>query len=204
MLILPTAYFAPVSYYAALYHEEEIILEACEYYVKQTLRNRCAIATNQGEQILSINVQKGNRPQSLIRDIKLSDHGNWMHQHLYSLATYYGNSPFYEFYIDEIKEVMLHGHDGTLFGLNEALRSKICELIGFEPRLRYSEQWMGGVADIDQWKTRPNAHFEPIPYYQVPMVDGRQPFQSDKSILDLLFNMGTESILVLNNSWKQN
>ena len=35
------------------------------------------------------------------------------------------------------------------------------------------------------------------PYYQVAGVEGRQPFIADVSILDLLFNMGPEAILVL-------
>ena len=197
MIVLPTAYFAPVSYYAALFHDDDVVIEACEHYVKQTLRNRCLIATNQGPQVLSINVQKGNRPQAPIRDIMLSDHGNWMHQHLYSLATYYGNSPFYEFYIDELRDVMLNGHDGSLFGLNEALRSKVCELIGFAPKVRYSTEWQGPIA------AAPAACWQVRPYYQVAMSEGRQAFQPDMSILDLLFNMGPESILVLNESWKQ-
>jgi len=202
MVVLPTAYFAPVSYYVTLFHEDDIVIEACEHYVKQTLRNRCLIATNQGEQVLSINVQKGNRPQTPIREILLSDHGNWMHQHLYSLATYYGNSPFYEYYIDEIEKVMKLGHDGSLFGLNEALRIKVCELIGFEPKVRYSEQWMG----MDWPKAEnltPSVNFCLTPYYQVSMCEGTKPFLADMSILDLLFNMGPESILVLKKSWKQ-
>ena len=34
-------------------------------------------------------------------------------------------------------------------------------------------------------------------YYQVAGVEGRQPFMADVSILDLLFNMGPEAVLVL-------
>ena len=199
MMVLPTAYFGPVGYYTALFHDEDIVIEACEYYVKQTLRNRCHIATNQGPQTLSINVQKGNRPQQLIREVMLSDHGNWMHQHLYSLATYYGNSPFYEYYIDEIREVMQRGHDGSLFGLNEALRRKVCELIGFEPHVRYSEQWQGqnfGKGELEI------PAFVATPYYQVAQAESHGTFQSNMSILDLLFNMGPESILVLKQSWQ--
>ena len=191
MLVLPTAYFAPVSYYATLFGADDVVIEACEHYVKQTFRNRCLIATHTGAQTLSINVQKGNRLKMPIREVKLSDHGNWLHQHLYSLATYYGNSPFYEFYIDEIREVMQHGHDGTLFGLNESLRRKMCELIGFEPHVRYSEQWMG-LADFPVL-----ADGTAIPYYQVATDEERLPFQPNMSILDLLFNMGPEAILVL-------
>ncbi|MCR5394875.1 MAG: WbqC family protein [Bacteroidales bacterium] len=199
MIVLPTTYFGPVSYYAALMHSDDVVIEANEYYVKQTLRNRCLIATNQGVQTLSINVQKVNRPQAPIRSVMLSDHGNWMHQHLYSLATYYGNSPFYEFYIDELREVMQHGHDGSLFGLNEALRQKLCEWIGIQPQVRYSEQWMGQTFDKGPLNI---PGFVPEPYYQVAVAEGYTAFEPDMSILDLLFNMGPESILVLKNSWQ--
>lgn len=192
MIVLPTTYFGPVSYYAALYHNDAVVIEAHEYYQKQTLRNRCVIATGQGAQTLSINVVKGNRPRTLITDIKLSDHGNWMHQHLYSLATYYGNSPFYEFYIDDIQEVMLKGRDGNLFDLNESLRKKVCELIGFTPNVAYSTEWQGKSLDISTWP-----QYEIPAYYQISESDGHQPFQRNMSILDLLFNMGPESILIL-------
>ncbi len=177
-----------------MFQSPEVVIEAQEHYVKQSIRNRCVIGTNQGPQTLSYSVQKGNKLKMPIREVLLSDHGNWMHQHLYSLATYYGNSPFYEYYIDELREVMQHGHDGTLFGFNEALRRKVCELIGFEPNVRYSEQWMGGVdADITE-----GVAIDTTPYYQVATVGTRQPFMANLCILDLLFNMGNESILYLN------
>lgn len=192
-IVLPTAYFGPIAYFAALYQEPEVVIEAKEHYVKQSIRNRCTIGTNQGPQNLSYSVQKGNKQKMPITEVLLSDHGNWMHQHLYSLATYYGNSPFYEYYIDEIRDVMLKGHDGTLFGFNEALRRKICELIGFEPNVRYSTEWMGGVEPGIVEGT----FIDETPYYQVARVGSEMPFMPNLSILDLLFNMGNESILYL-------
>ncbi len=201
-IVLPTAYLGPVSYYAALYAADDVIIEAQEHYIKQTLRTRCTIATDQGRQTLSVNVEKGNKLKMPIGEIRLSSHGDWQRQHLYSLATYYGNSPFYEYYIDDLCEVFLHGHDGTLFGMNEALRKHICTELGINPRVRYSEQWMGPLACV-----APNGAFRPEalqlgpmevpPYYQVACVGGRQQFMPDMSILDLLFNMGPESILIL-------
>ena len=197
MIVLPTAYFAPISYYAALFHEDDVVIEACEHYVKQSIRNRCVIGTNQGPQTLSYSVQKGNRLKMPIREVMLSDHGNWMHQHLYSLATYYGSSPFFEYYIDELRQVMLSGHDGSLFGFNEALRTKVCELIGFEPKVRYSTQWMGGVNP----EVTEGLALDQTPYYQVARVGTSMPFMPNLSILDLLFNTGNESILYLRD-WK--
>jgi hypothetical protein len=194
MTVLPTTYLGPVSYYATLFQADEVVIEACEYYEKQTLRNRCLIATDQGPQTLSVNVQKGNRPHTPIREVRLSDHDNWMHRHLYSLATYYGSSPFFDYYIDDIKAVMQGGHNGTLFGLNEALRQTLCSLIGFTPRVSYSDHWMGQRLDR---VSDPTVRQTVRPYYQIAGIGGRQPFQSDMSIVDLLFNMGPESILVL-------
>lgn len=193
MLVLPIAYFAPISYYAALYHAPEVVIEACEHYVKQTLRTRCVIATDQGAQTLSMNVEKGNKLKMPIREVRLSGHNDWPRLHLHALATYYGQSPFYEYYIDDLREVFLHGHDGTLFGLNEALRQHICREIGFTPNVRYSTEWMGPQEHLPVLR-------DPKPYYQVSGISGRQPFLPDMTILDLLFNMGPESILMLDQS----
>ncbi|MDO4497014.1 MAG: WbqC family protein [Bacteroidales bacterium] len=191
MKVLPTAYFAPIGYYVHMF-KDPVFIEACEHYEKQTLRNRCVIATGQGPQVLSINVEKGNRLHTPITDIRLSSHANWMHQHLYSFATYYGNSPFYEYYIDELKEIMLGiGYGGSLFEMNEKLRCKICEFIGFEPQVGYTSQWMGKEALITDFTM-----VSPEPYYQVATYPD-QKFLPDMSILDLLFNMGPESILVI-------
>lgn len=199
MTLLPSAYLAPVWYYAALYHADEVVIDTCEHYVKQTLRNRAVIATDQGEQMLTVYVEKGNRPHTPIGQMRISAHNDWPRQHLYSLATYYGMSPFYDYYIDDLREVLLNGHDGTLLGMNEALRRHICQEIGFEPRVRYSDEWMGPSADlhIRQWTDRVNRGLAQHPYYQIGAVQGNRPFMNDVSIVDLLFNMGPETILVL-------
>ncbi len=195
---LPTAYLAPISYYAALFHSPEVVIEAHEHYVKQTLRNRCIIATGQGSQMLTVNVAKGNSPHTPITELRLSSHANWMHQHLYSLATYYGNTPFYEYYMPELEPLFPKADQDelpTLFSFNESLRRKICELIGFEPNVRYSTEWMGAPDEI--------AGFVAKPYYQIAAVENNQPFLPDMSIVDLLFNMGPESIIVLRDSWNR-
>lgn len=208
MIVLSTAYMAPIAYYAVMMHGQDVCIEAHENYQKQSYRNRCIVGSEQGPQMLSVNVVAGNSKQ-LITDVKISDHADWQHQHEEALATNYGNSPFYEYYIDELLEVLHHGHDGTLFSLNEALRRKICELIALEDRVRYTDDY---VTDA-QTDLRSTLHpkrpldlavpqFCAGPYYQISGVGGRQPFLPNLSILDLLFNMGPESILVLRDSWK--
>lgn len=196
MKLLTTTYLGPVRWYADLYHADEVLLEACEYYEKQTLRNRCMISTDQGPQMLTAYVEKGNQSHMPIREVRLSHHNNWQQQHLYAWATYYGSTPFYEYYIDELKDVFLNGHDGTLFGMNEALRNHICKEIGFSPKVTYSTEWMGKVNNDSHTET------SFTPYYQVATVSGKQPFMQDMSILDLLFNLGPESIVYLDRFYK--
>lgn len=207
MVVLSTAYFAPVAYYALLFHEPEILIEAHENYNKQSYRNRMFIGTDQGPLPLSVNVEKGYAIKSPICEVKLSSHGDWLHQHEIALMSNYGSTPFYEYYIDDIREV-LHSGETTLFGLNEKLRECICGLIGFKPNVKYSSEYIPaetqGIRDLrntlhpklDIKEAVPE--FRTVPYYQV--VRQKHEFMPNLSILDLLFNEGPESILVLKDS----
>jgi len=207
MVVLSTAYFAPVAYYALLFHEKEVVIEAHENYNKQSYRNRMFIGTNQGPLALSVNVEKGYETKCPIQEVKLSSHGDWLHQHEIALMSNYGSSPFYEYYIDDILEV-LRGEEKTLFGLNEKLRERICELIGLSVKIQYSENYLenGSVNLRDLRNTlhpkkdilQAVPEFVAKPYYQV--AGQKQPFMPNLSILDLLFNLGPESILVLRDS----
>lgn len=207
MTVLSTAYFAPVAYYALLFHEQDIVIEAHENYIKQSYRNRMFIGTNQGPLALSVNVEKGYETKCPIQEVRLSSHGDWLHQHEIALMSNYGSSPFYEYYIDDILEV-LRSEEQTLFGLNEKIRERICELIGFSAKVRYSDQYLRN--DSENFRDLRNTlhpkknilesvpEFVANPYYQV--FGQKQTFMPNLSVLDLLFNLGPESILVLRDS----
>lgn len=207
MTVLSTAYFAPVAYYALLFHEQDIVIEAHENYNKQSYRNRMFIGTNQGPLALSVNVEKGYETKCPIQEVRLSSHGDWLHQHEIALMSNYGSSPFYEYYIDDILEV-LRSDEQTLFGLNEKIRERICELIGFSAKVRYSDQYLRN--DSENFRDLRNTlhpkknilesvpEFVANPYYQA--FGQKQTFMPNLSVLDLLFNLGPESILVLRDS----
>ena len=206
MVLLSTAYFAPVAYYALLFHEPEIMIEANENYNKQSYRNRMFIGTDQGPLALSVNVEKGYAIKCPIREVRLSGHGDWLHQHEIAFMSNYGSTPFYDYYIDDILKIL--NSEETLFEMNEKLRQHICHLIGFEPNVRYTTDYVSpeteGIRDLrntlhpkkDVAMAVPE--FKAKPYYQVFGL--KHPFMPNLSILDLLFNMGPESILVLRDS----
>ena len=211
-VLLSTTYFGPIQWYQKLYRAEEVFIERCESFQKQTYRNRCLIATTNGLQALTIPVvrDQSNRlsdtnqdqePISLIHSIRISDHGNWRHLHWNALKSAYGESPFFDYYQDDIRPFFEQRWD-YLFDFNEAIREKMCELLDIQPKVSYTEEFASTVNNITDFRSsinpkhpEPDPDFTPKRYYQV--YEQKHGFLPNLSILDLLFNMGPESIFYL-------
>ena len=103
---LPTAYLAPVSYYCKLYASRQAYVDGWEHYVKQTYRNRCIIASPHGRQALTVPIERNDPSHTAVRDIRLSNHGNWRHLHWQALVTAYDASPYFEYYADDLRPVL--------------------------------------------------------------------------------------------------
>ena len=196
--LLSTTYFGPVQWYQKLYRAESVEIEQWESFQKQTYRNRCLIATTNGVQALTIPIERGTSP--LIKDIRISDHGNWRHLHWNALQSAYGESPFFEYYQDDLLP-FFNKHWDFLIDYNEDIRIKICELIDIQPNVSFTESYTSSPSmkdyrsAINPKHPEPDADFVPKPYYQV--YQQKYGFLPNLSILDLLFNMGPESILFL-------
>ena len=197
-VLLCTTYFGPIQWYQKLYRAERVEIEQWESFRKQTYRNRCLIATTNGIQALTVPVEHSDSP--LIKDIRLSDHGNWRHLHWNALQSAYGESPFFEYYQDDIRP-FFEKHWEFLLDFNEAIRLKMCELIDIQPNVSYtkefvSEENMASFRDVICPKhPQDDPDFTPRRYYQV--YEQKHGFLPNLSILDLLFNMGPESIFFL-------
>lgn len=198
-VLLSTTYFGPVQWYQKLYRSDEVQIEQWESFQKQTYRNRCLIAAPNGIQALTVPVEHTVSP--LIKDLKVSDHGNWRHLHWNALVTAYSESPFFEYYQDDIRPFYEQRWD-YLLDFNEAIRAKMCELIDIQPNVSYSLEFRTLNSQLRDFRETirpkhpaPDPDFTPRPYYQV--WQQKHGFLPNLSILDLLFNMGPESILYL-------
>ena len=198
--LLSSTYFGPVQWYQKLCRYDRVLIEHCDAYQKQTYRNRCLIATTQGVQALTVPVVHGRDAQQDCEVIKISDHGNWRHLHWQALQTAYGDSPFFEYYEDDLRPFFTERWE-LLYDFNESIRLKMCELLDIHPVVSHTTQYHPSPAPNDfrdairPKHPLPDAHFEPRPYYQV--YQQKHGFQPNLSILDLLFNMGPESIYYL-------
>lgn len=194
---LSTTYFGPVQWYQRLCQPEQVWIERWESFQKQTLRNRCLIASANGVQALTVPVEH-SAGNCLVKDVRISDHGNWRHLHWNALRSAYGKSPFFDYYEDDLHPFFENIHPNRwtyLFDFNEAIREKMCELIDIHPVVSYTTTFVqGGLTDAEALRVgETTASFKP--YYQV--WQEKHGFLPNLSILDLLFNMGPESIFYL-------
>ncbi len=202
-IVLSSAYLAPVEYYSEIAKAEAVYIESFEFYHKQTYRNRCHIAAANGSMTLSIPVEKACTDKIVIRDVRISGHNDWQIQHWRSIESAYNSTPFFEYYKDEL--IPYYEKKWTyLFDFNQELQAKILELLDIQTLIQQTNEYKGKLDDtfLDLRETihpkRGNQHFSGQPYYQV--FDQRFGFLSNLSIIDLLFNMGNESILTLINN----
>ena len=202
--LFSSAYMPPVSYFAFLWKSDRAWIEQCEHYHKQSYRNRCVIASGNGPVSLTVPVE--HRNDHPIRDIRIDYREPWQRQHWNSIESAYRSSPFFDYYRDDFQPLFDRKFE-FLFDLNEALLSCLCESMDIHPNIEYTPDFQmdypSEVLDLRDLihPKRPVElpGYRPRPYTQV--FDGRYGFQEELSALDLLMNMGPESILVIRDSF---
>lgn len=232
-MLLSSAYLAPVHYYTKLYScalaQAPVIEEQADHYVKQTYRNRCIIAGDDGPIALTIPVSAperlddGSVPAGIsktpMHSVLISDHGNWRHQHWQAIVSAYRSSPYFEYYADDFHKVFQSPESADpvlgagdleqplrLVDFNAALRDFILDALDLHPTIITNRKhYITSHEDQDfRESIRPKVDytfdptFHPQPYWQV--FASRYGFLPNMSIIDLLFNMGPESRIVLRNS----
>jgi hypothetical protein len=203
-----SAYFAPVQYYALLARDNGVFIEKYENYVKQSYRNRCTILSANGPMALSIPVEHTKAEKCLTKDIRIAEQSNWRHVHQHAIVSAYNSSPFFEYYWDDFRPFYEKRFE-FLFDFNEELRVLLCDLLDINTQhIGYTSSYVPEVSPEDKdyrniihpkkdWQAVAPC-FIPQLYYQV--FSERFGFIANLSIIDLLFNMGNESVLVLKES----
>jgi hypothetical protein len=204
-IYLSSAYLAPIQYYAKFRPENRIFIEQCESYAKQSYRNRCTIVSANGPISLSIPVVHSSSEKILTKDIRIAEHGNWQHIHWNAIVSAYNSTPFFEYYQDDFYP-FYHKKQIFLFDFNEELRILISGLLNQDlPAIEYTSSYKTEFINEEsdfrniihpKKSLELDTEFIPVPYYQA--FEQKFGFIENMSIIDLLFNMGNESLLILN------
>jgi len=194
-VLLSTAYFPPVSYMASWVSAESVCLEAHEHFVKQTYRNRTSIYGANGKLDLVVPVLHQDLYTQPICQVRMADDFSWKKRHWRSIESAYRNSPFFEYYENEIKAVF-DRQETLLFQWNLALLECLCRLMNIPDRHILTEVYMqhpsGPLVDLRKSFSPKRSKSLTFPAYS-QVFQSSYGFIGDLSVLDLLFNLGTEA-----------
>ena len=139
--LLSTTYFGPVQWYQKL-NRHRCIIEQHDNFVKQTYRNRCVIASANGPQTLTVPIERYDGMKCAMRDIRISDHGNWRHLHWQALVSAYGETPFFEYYADDIRPFFEERRWKYLLDFNLDITHTLCSLLDVRPDMSLSDHYI--------------------------------------------------------------
>lgn len=192
-ILLPTSYFAPISYYVLLHRFPEVRIELYEHFVKQSWRNRCSIYSPNGVQHLTVPLA-GRRDKTLTKDIRISYARNWPVLHWRSLEAAYRSSPYFEYYEDDLRSFFEKKYD-RLVDLNTEVQEKMMDLLGTRKEISFTEKYEASPEDITDLRdclSKGRVEGQHLPRY-MQVFENKFGYISNLSILDLFFNQGPQT-----------
>lgn len=196
-ILLSTAFFPPISYIKHLIGANTIYFEQHENYIKQSYRNRCKIYAANGVMNLSVPVVVATRKKVLIRDVQIDYATNWQKQHFKSIESAYRSSPFYEYLVGDFESYFEQKHK-YLFDYNLQIINTICSILDVSLNIQLTETYQADPADCLDLRNEIHPKDEIIQNHLIsdeyPQVfSEKHGFEKDLSILDLLFNLGSDA-----------
>ena len=206
-ILLSSAYFAPVHFYARFLYHSKVYIEQYEHFSKQTYRNRCVIFGGNGPISLVVPVVKGRGPKTLMKDVQISYDTEWQRNHWQTIVSAYNSSPYFEYYQDEL-EPYFNKKFKYLMDYNQKIHQTICDFLEIEDHSEFTEDFekvpLGTLnfRELISPKNKKNhdPDFQPLSYTQV--FGEKFDFIPNLSVLDLLFNEGPNAYTFLIKSMK--
>lgn len=196
-MLLPTNYLGNIEYFKLISLYPEVMIETCEYYTKQTYRNRCTIYGANGKLDLIIPIVKGKNQRKLIKDTKIANSDNWQKIHWRSIESAYRTSPYFEFYEHEFI-VFYNKKYNWLLDINNEQTNFIINKININTKINFTSQYEHEVKMNDYrnyFNPKQKTDFTCKAYNQV--FENKFGFIANLSIIDLLFNKGPEAEMYL-------
>jgi len=198
-ILVHPSYFPTIVQMAAIVQASKVIFEVEDNYQKQSYRNRSIIAHSNGKLSLSIPIKHSSPNNNSVKikqktkEVYVENSFPWQVQHWKSLESAYRTSPFFEFYEDDLKPLFFHS-ETSLLNFNMKIFDLICELLEIDIDYSFSNTYEKEPKETDLRfliDAKSNEVFGLKTYTQV--LEANHGFLPNLSILDLLFNEGTNA-----------
>ena len=195
-VLLPIAYLPPVSWFYYYLNSASVEIEQYETYPKQTYRNRSTILSANGKLDLSIPVSKPNGKHTITCDVDIFNLEKWSQNHWKAICSAYLNSPFFEYYTDEVESVYKSAPD-KLVDFNLKMLEVTLDILGIKSRHELTNDFVHYPANTLDLRNEINPKKESknlvFPDY-IQVFSSRFGFTQNLSIIDVIFNLGPESL----------
>ena len=194
-ILLSTAYFPPIEYFACLVKTEKVFIEREENYIKQSYRNRCYILSANGTQQLTVPVYLGSFHKTPLKEIRIDYTKRWQQVHLGALLAAYKSSPFFIYYFESIEKIILSGHE-FLIDLNMDLLKILVKMVGIESSISYTTDFVTAdrLENDFRYTISPKRESDYNAKEYIQVFRDRKGFVPGLSIVDLIFNTGSEAL----------
>ena len=209
-----------VRYWAAALMAGTVIIDADERHLPlRHSHHRYCIDGPNGMQKLTVPlVGETDNMATPMREVRISEHGNWRRLHWGALYSAYGRTPYFDHIAPDLEAIIINGHQTHLLELNTQLQQLIVDFmdlpITFNAQGLLNAQCPSAKHGRNSQFSIPNSQLRiedlrgkiegkkgddlpiaDVPYYQVWAM--RHGFVPHLSILDLLMNEGREGIFTL-------
>ena len=199
MILVELQYFPSINYFKSI-NKNDILINLDSLYTRKSYRNRTIINGNNGSFNLIVPTIKNKISKKYV-DIKIDHSQNWINQHLQSMQSSYGKTPYFLFYKDLITQVLKLRHI-FLFDLNYDLLTLFFKLLNFENNFRKEKKLVLNGLKFDDLTHLSNINND----NEIILTSNKiyynnnfgKNFDTNVSILDLLFMKGPETKYFLN------
>jgi hypothetical protein len=206
-ILLTTAYLPNLHYFFYVFNSSSIGIEQFEHYQKQSFRNRTQILSANGILDMVIPVEK-KAAKELTKDITISYAEKWQNKHWRAITSAYKNSPFFDFFEEELKYFYENEFE-FLCDYNLQQLQVLLKILKLKREFVFTsayEKVPKNSLDLREI-IHPKINFKNDErvsnilnktYYQT--FESKFPFVPNLSSLDLIFNTGLEAVEYLKNS----
>ncbi len=192
-------YFGSIAQYAAIAQSETVVFENEDNYQKQTYRNRTYIYGANGKLLLTIPIKHvGKERRQLYKDVRIENDFEWQILHWRSIETAYRTSPFFEYYEDEFAH-LYEKKKGFLLDFNYECMQAVNDCLQLDYPFTKTNEYFKEPKDLLDFRGLVNAKKEKTHQIEtyIQVFTEKHGFISNLSILDLLFNEGTNALTYL-------
>lgn len=191
---------------------DDALIETCETFPKQTFRNRTYIYSANGVLSLNVPIIKNKNSREKTSEVRICYKDNWNIKSFRAISSSYGNSPYFDFFEDDIKHFFFYKYE-RLIDLNMDILHYFKDIFKIKTNIRMTSSYINSnnieqkALDFRNYfpakePQNENSNEKFIKYIQC--FEQKHGFKANLSCLDLLFNIGLEGISYIKNTSKFN